>query len=125
MAPTVGDRRNEHMRISLADTLSKLPLPATDRWPESVWDVEALAHGSMSVVLFAPRGRDYQSSHTQDELYIVLKGSGVLLVEDKPHPFVAGDLLFVPANNVHRFEQFSEDLVTWAVFWGPSGGEAP
>jgi mannose-6-phosphate isomerase-like protein (cupin superfamily) len=112
------------MRISLADTLRKLPLPATDRWQEGVWDVEALAHGSMSVVLFAPRGRDYQSSHTQDELYIVLKGSGVLLVEDKPHPFVAGDLLFVPAHKVHRFEQFSENLVTWAVFWGPSGGEA-
>lgn len=111
-------------RISLADTLSKLPLPATDRWPEGVWDVEALAHGSMSVVLFAPRGRDYQSTHTRDELYIVVEGSGVLLVEDKPYPFVAGDVLFVPANTIHRFEQFSEDLVTWAVFWGPPGGEA-
>ena len=110
-------------RISLADTLSKLPLPATDRWPEGVWDVEALAHGSMSVVLFAPRGRDYQSTHTRDELYIVVEGSGVLLVEDKPYPFVAGDVLFVPANTVHRFEQFSKDLVTWAVFWGPPGGE--
>jgi mannose-6-phosphate isomerase-like protein (cupin superfamily) len=113
------------MRISLADALSKLPLPATERWPEGVWDVQALAHGSMSVVLFAPRGQDYQSSHTQDELYIVLKGSGVLLVEHEPLPFVTGDLLFVPANTVHRFTQFSEDLITWAVFWGPSGGEAP
>ena len=112
------------MRISLADALAKLPLPATERWPTGVWDVEALARGSMSVVLFAPRGRDYQSSHPQDELYIVLKGNGVLLVEDQPHPFVAGDALFVAANKVHRFEQFSEDLVTWAVFWGPRGGEA-
>jgi mannose-6-phosphate isomerase-like protein (cupin superfamily) len=113
------------MRVSLADTLSKLPLPATDRWPQGVWDVEALAHGSMSAVLFTPRGRDYQSSHTQDELYIVLKGNGVLVVEDQPHSFVAGDLLFVPASKAHRFEQFSEDLATWAVFWGPPGGEAP
>lgn len=112
------------MRTSLADTLSKLPLPATDRWPEGVWDIEALAHGSMSVVLFTPRGRDYQSSHNQDEIYIVLKGNGVLLVEGKPHSFVAGDVLFVPANKTHRFEQFSDDLVTWAVFWGPPGGEA-
>jgi mannose-6-phosphate isomerase-like protein (cupin superfamily) len=112
------------MRISLADAMARLPLPATERWPEGVWDIEAFAHGSMSVVLFTPRGKDYQTSHMQDELYIVLKGSGVLLVEGTRHPFVAGDALFVPANKVHRFEEFSQDLATWAVFWGPQGGEA-
>ena len=52
------------------------------------------------------------------------KGSGVLLVEGTRHPFVPGDVLFVAANKVHRFEEFSQDLVTWAVFWGPQGGEA-
>jgi hypothetical protein len=56
------------VRISLADALSKLPLPATERWPEGVWDTEAFAQGSMSVILFTPRGMDYQSSHRQDEL---------------------------------------------------------
>ena len=106
------------MRISLADALSKLPLPATERWPEGVWDTEAFAHGSMSLVLFAPRGTDHQSSHNQDELYIVLKGRGVLLVEGTRFPFVEGDVLFVAASKVHRFEEFSEDLTTWAVFWG-------
>ena len=112
------------MRISLSDSLSKLPLPATARWPEGVWDTEAFAHGSMSVILFTPRGKDYQSSHGQDELYIVLKGHGVLLIEGMRHPFVSGDVLFVPANKVHRFEEFSQDLTTWAVFWGPPDGEA-
>ena len=112
------------MRISLADAMSRLPLPATERWPEGVWDTEAFVHGSMSVVLFTPRGKDYQSSHDQDELYIVLKGNGVLLVEGTRHAFVAGDVLFVPANKQHRFEEFSQDLATWAVFWGPQGGEA-
>jgi mannose-6-phosphate isomerase-like protein (cupin superfamily) len=112
------------MRIPLADALSRLPLPATKRWPEGVWDTVAFAHGSMSVVLFTPRGKDYQSSHEQDELYIVLNGDGVLLVEGTRHPFAAGDALFVAANKVHRFEEFSQDLATWAVFWGPQGGEA-
>jgi mannose-6-phosphate isomerase-like protein (cupin superfamily) len=112
------------VRISLADAISKLPLPATERWPEGVWDTEAFAHGSMSVILFTPRGTDHQSSHTQDELYIVLKGRGALLIEGTRYPFVTGDVLFVPANNVHRFEEFSQDLTTWAVFWGPQDGEA-
>lgn len=111
------------MRIPLIDVQAKLPLPAIESWPEGVWDIEALAHGSMSVILFTPRGRDYQTSHNQDELYIVVKGSGALLVEERRFPFVEGDVLFVPANKAHRFEDFSDDLVTWAVFWGPKGGE--
>jgi hypothetical protein len=29
----------------------------------------------------------------------------------------------VPAGVVHRFEEFTEDLVVWVVFYGPEGGE--
>lgn len=112
------------MRIPLAEVLAKLPLPANERWPEGVWDIEAFAHGSMSVILFTPRGRDYQTFHNQDELYVVVKGSGSLLIEEARFRFSEGDVLFVPAGKVHRFEEFSDDLVTWAVFWGgPKGGE--
>lgn len=68
------------MRISITEALSKLPLPATSCWPQGVWDIEADSHGSMSLLLFTPRGRDYQSSHKQDELYIVINGQGILVV---------------------------------------------
>lgn len=76
----------------------------------------------MSVILFAPEGRDYQTSHSQDELYIVLSGHGELVIEDKKSTFKKGDVLFVPANKQHHFEHF-QNLVTWAIFWGPEGGE--
>ena len=111
------------MRIPLADWLAKLPLPATERWPGGVWDIQALSHGTMSAIVFAPRGSDHQTSHKQDELYVVLKGKGVLRVENTRHSFESGDLLFVPANKTHRFQDFSEDMVTWAIFWGPQNGE--
>ena len=111
------------MRIELNALQSKLPLPATSRWPEGVWDIEAFRHGSMSVILFSPHGADYQTSHEQDELYVVLTGSGVLLIDEAPCVFSAGDVLFVPAGKIHRFVQFTPDLVTWAIFWGPQGGE--
>jgi mannose-6-phosphate isomerase-like protein (cupin superfamily) len=112
------------MRIPLNETQARLPLPASATWPAGVWDIQAFAHGSMSVILFAPRGTDHQSSHEQDELYIVLKGNGVLVIDDSRHSFAAGDALFVPANTDHRFVEFTNDLVTWAVFWGPKGGES-
>jgi mannose-6-phosphate isomerase-like protein (cupin superfamily) len=113
------------VKIDLKTALSHLPLPATTSWPEGVWDKTMLEHGTMSVIVFAPRGRDYQTTHKQDELYIVMKGTGTLLVEDTPFPFVEGDVLFVPAEKQHRFEEFSQDLATWAIFWGPAGGEKP
>lgn len=100
-------------------------MPATSAWPEGVWDVEAFTHGTMSTILFAPRGHDYQTSHAQDELYFVHRGEGVLLIGEERFAFSAGDALFVPAHKQHRFVEFSDDFVTWAVFWGPKGGESP
>ncbi|MGA7156436.1 MAG: cupin domain-containing protein [Acidobacteriaceae bacterium] len=111
------------MQIDLKSALSHLPLPATAAWPEGVWDKTVFEHGTMSVIVFTPRGHDYQTTHPQDELYIVMKGSGTLMIEDAPHAFTEGDVLFVPALTRHRFVEFSPDLITWAIFWGPSGGE--
>ena len=42
--------------------MKKLPLPATDKWPEGVFDIEAFQHGSMSLILFAPEGKDYPNT---------------------------------------------------------------
>jgi mannose-6-phosphate isomerase-like protein (cupin superfamily) len=111
------------MHIDLNSALSQLPLPATASWPQGVWDTTVFTHGTMSLIAFTPRGHDYQTTHPQDELYVVIKGSGTLLIENTPYPFVEGDVLFVPATKQHRFSEFSQDLTTWAIFWGPAGGE--
>ncbi len=111
------------MVFSLQDYLAKLPLPATEKWPHGVWDIEAFKNGSMSVILYHPHLKDFQTTHEQDELYIVMSGSAELLIEDVVNSCKTGDVLFVPARKDHRFENFSEDFITWAIFWGPKGGE--
>jgi len=111
------------MVISLHESLEKLPLPATARWPHGVWDYEAFAHGTMSLIVYHPHVKDFQSTHEQDELYIVMSGVADLVIEGKVHPCKTGDALFVPARRDHRFERFSEDFKVWAIFWGPKGGE--
>jgi mannose-6-phosphate isomerase-like protein (cupin superfamily) len=111
------------VHIDLKSAIAHLPLPATASWPEGVWDKKVFEHGTMSVIVFTPRGHDYQTAHKQDELYVVIKGSGRLVIEDSSFKFVEGDVLFVPAEKRHRFAEFTEDLITWAVFWGPAGGE--
>ncbi len=85
--------------------------------------VKAFEHGTMNVELFAPSGEDLQTPHNQDELYIVIAGDGEFVRDDERLNFTAGDVLFVPAGMPHRFENFSEDFVTWVVFYGEKGGE--
>jgi len=111
------------MRVSLKSNIAKIPLPPTDKWPQGVFDVEAFQNGTMSLLLFAPDGKDYQTPHDQDELYIVIEGSGVLQVGEESFGFNKGDVLFVPALKEHRFIEFSKGIKMWVVLWGVSGGE--
>ena len=77
----------------------------------------------MSVELYAPAGTDPQDPHAQDELYFVQAGHGELVIADVRHAFAPGDAFFVAASVSHGFETFSREFATWAVFWGPKGGE--
>jgi mannose-6-phosphate isomerase-like protein (cupin superfamily) len=83
----------------------------------------AIRHGSMRVGLYAPEGRDEQTPHDQDELYIIASGSAAFVKEGERIAVKAQDVLFVEAHAVHRFEDMSPDFSTWVVFWGPKGGE--
>jgi len=80
-------------------------------------------HGTLKVEVYAPQGHDPQQPHWCDEIYVVISGSGFFLNGDERHPFKPGDLMFVPAGVVHRFEDFTDDFATWVMFYGPEGGE--
>jgi mannose-6-phosphate isomerase-like protein (cupin superfamily) len=111
------------LKALAADLLARLPGPASPQWPQGERFVRAFGHGSMTLELYAPLGRDPQQPHEQDELYIVHRGRGVLVVDGVRHAVEAGAAFFVPARVPHRFEDFSDDFATWVVFWGPPGGE--
>ena len=87
--------------------------------------VSVLQRGTLDVKLSAPARPNEQTPHAQDEFYIALRGRGVLFHDGKREPFESGDFLFVAAGVEHRFEDFSDDLLVWRVFYGPEGGEAP
>ena len=80
-------------------------------------------HGTLLVGLYAPRRTDDQKPHTRDEVYVVVKGEGYFFDRGARERFAPGDLLFVPAGAEHRFEDFTDDLVVWVLFYGPEGGE--
>jgi mannose-6-phosphate isomerase-like protein (cupin superfamily) len=100
------------------DALARLPTPGGKRF------TVAFEHGTLVLELYAPRGSDPQKPHTRDELYVVVAGRGTFFCDGVREPFECGDALFVPAHAVHRFEDFSDDLAVWVMFYGAEGGEA-
>jgi mannose-6-phosphate isomerase-like protein (cupin superfamily) len=65
-------------------------------------------------VLVAPEP-DRQQPHEDDELYVVLEGTGVLDVEGDPVPVREGTAVFVQAGADHRFSAY-EHLAVLVIF---------
>jgi mannose-6-phosphate isomerase-like protein (cupin superfamily) len=103
--------------VPLAEVLSRIPGPEGQRF------ANVFERGSLSVDMYAPRGQDPQKPHSRDEVYIVVHGSGTFLCAGTRESFGPGDFLFAPAGVEHRFENFSDDLTVWVIFYGPEGGE--
>ncbi|MGI9388014.1 MAG: cupin domain-containing protein [Methyloligellaceae bacterium] len=91
--------------------------------PDGKRSATCFIHGTLKVLLYAPRGSDQQIPHDRDEIYIIAKGSGTFQMGDERFDFSEGDAIFVPAKVSHRFESFTDDLATWVLFYGPTGGE--
>ncbi len=72
---------------------------------------------SMSVEYFAPKVIDTQLPHSQDEVYVIASGSSEFVRGDETVNCKTGDLLFVPAAMVHRFQNFSDDFAAWVIFY--------
>jgi mannose-6-phosphate isomerase-like protein (cupin superfamily) len=106
-------------RLTVAEALANLPSPDGLRF------AKLFEHGTLEVEIYAPRGTDPQQPHPRDEVYVVAAGSGTFLCDGARERFGMGDFLFVPAGVEHRFEEFTDDLVVWVLFYGPEGGEAP
>jgi mannose-6-phosphate isomerase-like protein (cupin superfamily) len=109
------------MKVSISQAMKRLPATPTQKYPHGAPFVTMMAGAhDMSVEVFAPKGKDLQQPHTQDELYFIHSGTGELIINGQRFDAAAGDAFFVAAGVEHRFENFSEDFVTWVVFYGPS-----
>lgn len=104
--------------LSLAAALA-VPLP------EGRGSSQILVDGDLEIRLYAPKGRDPQTPHDRDELYIVAAGTGKFRAGGEVHAFVRGALLYVAAHETHRFEDFSDDFAVWVVFYGPVKAAPP
>jgi len=111
------------MKVSVHQALKRLPGEPSDLYRAGAPFVAMMAGGSMSAEVFAPRDQDRQQPHSQDELYFIHCGTAQLVIGSQRYDCASGDAFFVAAGVEHRFEDFSDDFVTWVVFYGADGGE--
>ena len=65
-------------------------------------------------VLVAPDA-DRQQPHEDDEVYVILEGTGTLEIEGVETPLREGEGMFVPAGADHRFTAY-ESLAVLVIF---------
>src|SRR5436309_12574829 len=102
---------------TVTDALMRLPGPEGQRF------ASVFQHGTLLVEIYAPRGTDPQQPHTRDEIYFIATGSGNFVCGDTKQSFGPTDSLFAAAGVEHRFENFSDDLTVWVLFYAPGVGK--
>jgi mannose-6-phosphate isomerase-like protein (cupin superfamily) len=111
------DHNTSCATMMIANALERLPSPEGKRF------ATIFQHGTLLVEIYAPRGTDPQNPHTRDEVYFVAAGSGEYVCGENRTAFGPTDLLFAAAGVAHRFENFTDDLAVWVLFYGFEGGE--
>ena len=98
--------------IRLVEAQARIPGPGGEH------AVVVFQRGPLDIALSLPQRPSQQTPHTQDEIYFIVRGRGVLLHDGKREPFESGDLLFVAAGIEHQIEDISEEFAMWRVFYG-------
>lgn len=80
--------------------------------------VEHLTRPDLSVGTYSLRvgAVDPQSPHNEDEVYVVTSGRGRFTGGGETVDVVAGSVLFVPAEEPHRFHDITDDLAVLVLF---------
>jgi mannose-6-phosphate isomerase-like protein (cupin superfamily) len=86
-------------------------------WAEHL-EVPALSVGTYCI---PAGGTDDQSPHTEDEVYVVTGGHAKISTPAATVDVAPGSVIFVPADEEHRFVDIVEDLTLLVVF-GPAFG---
>lgn len=68
------------------------------------------------VLRLFPKQKDTQNTHSADEFYFVIKGSGKIRISQKDHTISEGACIFIPANTKHHFHSNDEELIVLYIF---------
>lgn len=90
------------------------PLSGYSDTPES--GAMLLETGPLRVLAFIPQGWDRQTTHAEDEIYLIAEGTGLLWTLERTFAAQKGDLLVIPNGITHWFDDYSAGFRVWTLF---------
>jgi mannose-6-phosphate isomerase-like protein (cupin superfamily) len=106
--------------ISGAGRYTRSDGPRPNHWVEHMRS-DALSVGTFSV---PAGGRDDQTPHTEDEIYVVATGHATIVTPSGTAAVGPGSVIYVPAREEHRFTDIAEDFAVVVVFAPPEDSRA-
>jgi sugar phosphate isomerase/epimerase/mannose-6-phosphate isomerase-like protein (cupin superfamily) len=58
--------------------------------------------------------------HPTEEIYLVFKGNGVVVVGPRRRGVTVGDVIFIPPNEMHTMSNQSDGPLLWMALWWPA-----
>lgn len=113
LVPVLGAAQSEAGTefVTLENALKNLP--GSNGQPFTM----PMKKGNMRVLLYQPKEIDKQDAHADDEVYVIVSGIGKFSDGEKEVPFKPHDVIYVKAGQEHRFVDFSDDFLTWVIFY--------
>jgi len=79
---------------------------------------------SLGLYVLSAGQPDPQRPHTEDEVYYVVSGNGMVRVGDEDRPVTTGSMVYVGEGVEHRFHSITEDLSILVLFAPPRRSRA-
>ena len=77
---------------------------------------------SVTLVEMQPGGFQRIHSHSQEQMYYIIEGSGEMIVDDERQLVMIGDCIFIPANARHGFRNRGDKDLRYLSAASPSFG---
>ena len=74
---------------------------------------------SVGLYVLEAGATDSQVPHTEDEIYYIVSGAGMIEVVGEHRPVSAGSVIYVDTHVDHRFHSITDDLSVIVVFAPP------
>ena len=72
-----------------------------------------------------PGGALEPHAHDANEIYIVFKGDGTVMVDGETAKVACGDIIEIPGGKLHNIQNDGQGELLWLAFWWPVPLTAP
>jgi quercetin dioxygenase-like cupin family protein len=104
----IDDQTGGHVKVQSIESHAQDPVTMegaeATRMRMLIGPQDGAGHFHMRHFEVAAGGHTPHHSHDYEHEILVLKGAGVAMSEQGERPFKAGDVIFVPANEKHQFQ---------------------